>query len=393
MHLFIVDLFISLDTVAPLIDGLNKNEQKTKVCFVNPLQDFSNHKLIHYLNKSKFNKNHGTLCFGIHNKFFFLILKIIMTLPINILKKLNRLWKNIYSNKILFNENQLLKFFNRSQITSVTLENSLPSKKKNIIINACNKAGIPIICIASGLFTQKKDELISIDFFEKINFFLTPNLFAPYNKNILNSKKFILCGSPRYDYQWIKKLQEIYDYKYDLKNKKLKIAYFTRTTSYNYNQHLELIKKLKQIKNVEVRLGNKPREIVPLKVSLFGTDDLNTSELILWSDIVVSSATSVLVESVQRDKLTVCLEYLTPERDNYASHFSNHDRVVSIANSIEEVIEIINNFNFNGKSKVIDKNDISLFLDSFIHMKNEGYNIIENIIKYYLNIKTLYKHK
>ena len=393
MHLFIVDLFISLDTVAPLIDGLNKNEQKTKVCFVNPLQDFSNHKLIHYLNKSKFNKNHGTLCFGIHNKFFFLILKIIMSLPINILKKLNRLWKNIYSNKILFNENQLLKFFNRSQITSVTLENSLPSKKKNIIINACNKAGIPIICIASGLFTQKKDELIAIDFFEKINFFLTPNLFAPYNKNILNSKKFILCGSPRYDYQWIKKLQEIYDYKYDLKNKKLKIAYFTRTTSYNYNQHLELIKKLKQIKNVEVRLGNKPREIVPLKVSLFGTDDLNTSELILWSDIVVSSATSVLVESVQRDKLTVCLEYLTPERDNYASHFSNHDRVVSIANSIEEVIEIINNFNFNGKSKVIDKNDISLFLDSFIHMKNEGYNIIENIIKYYLNIKTLYKHK
>jgi len=393
MHLFIIDLFISLDTVAPLIDGLNKNEQKTKICFVNPLQDFSNHKLIHYLNKSKFNKNYGTLCFGINNKFFFLILKIIMSLPLNILKKLNRVWKNIYSNKILFNENQLLNFFNKNNITSVTLENSLPSKKKNIIIKACNKAGIPIICIASGLFTQKKDELIGIDFFEKIDFFLTPNLFAPYNKNILNSKKFILCGSPRYDYQWIKKLEEIYDYKYDLKNKKLKIAYFTRTTSYNYNQHLELIKKLKKIKNVEVRLGNKPREIVPLKVSLFGTDDLNTSELILWSDIVVSSATSVLVESVQRDKLTVCLEYLTPERDNYASHFSNHDRVVSIANSSEEVIEIINNFNFNGKSKVIDKNDISLFLDSFIHMKNEGYNIIENIIKYYLNIKTLYKHK
>ena len=100
-----------------------------------------------------------------------------------------------------------------------------------------------------------------------------------------------------------------------------------------------------------------------------------------------------MVESVQRDKLTVCLEYLTPEKDNYASHFSNHDKVVSIANSSGEVIEIINNFNFNRKSKVIDKNDISLFLDSFIHMKNEGYNIIENIIKYYLNIKTLYKHK
>ena len=393
MHLFIIDLFISLDTVAPLIDGLNRNKQKTKICFTNPLQDFSNHKLVQYLNKSKFNENHGTLCLGIYNNFFFSLLKIIMSFPLIILKKLNRIWRNIYSNKIFFNEDQLIKFLNKNQIKTVTLENSLPSKKKNIIINACNKIGIPIICIASGLFTQKKKELIGIDFFEKIDFFLTPNLFAPYSKNILNSKKFILCGSPRYDYEWIKKLKEIYDYKYDLKNKKLKIAYFTRTTSYNFNQHLELIKKLKQIKNVEIKLGNKPREIVPLKVSLFGTDDLNTTELIIWSDIVVSSATSVLVESVQRDRLTICLEYLTPERDNYASHFSDHERVVSIAKSSEKVINIIDNFNFNRKSKVINKNDISLFLDSFIHMKNEGYNIVENIIKYYLNIKTLYKNK
>ena len=64
---------------------------------------------------------------------------------------------------------------------------------------------------------------------------------------------------------------------------------------------------------------------------------------------MVSSATSVLVESVQRDRLTICLEYLTPERDNYASHFSDHERVVSIAKSSEKVINIIDNFNFNRK--------------------------------------------
>ena len=156
MHLFIIDLFISLDTVAPLIDGLNRNKQKTKICFANPLQDFSNHKLVQYLNKSKFNENHGTLCLGIYNKFFFSLLKIIMSFPLIILKKLNRIWKNIYSNKIFFNEDQFIKFLNENQIKTVTFENSLPSKKKNIIINACNKVEIPIICIASGLFTQKK---------------------------------------------------------------------------------------------------------------------------------------------------------------------------------------------------------------------------------------------
>ena len=100
MHLFVIDLFISLDTVAPLIDGLNKKDQKTKICFVNPLQDFSNYKLISYLGKSKLNENYGTLCLGIKNKIYFLLLKIIMSLPIIVLKRLNKLWNFFYNNKI-----------------------------------------------------------------------------------------------------------------------------------------------------------------------------------------------------------------------------------------------------------------------------------------------------
>ena len=387
MHLFVIDLFISLDTVAPLIDGLNKKDQKTKICFVNPLQDFSNYKLISYLGKSKLNENYGTLCLGIKNKIYFLLLKIIMSLPIIVLKRLNKLWNFFYNNKIFFNEELLIDFLKKNKIESLTLENSLPSKKKKIIINACNIAKVPVICIASGLFTQKKREIIGIDFFDKIDLFLTPNLFAPYDKSIINSKKFILCGSPRYDNDWIKKLEEIYGHTYNLENKKLKIAYFTRTTSYNFDQHLDLINQLKFFKNVEIKLGNKPREIVPLKLSLFGSDDLNTTELILWSDIVISSATSILVESVQRKKLTICLEYLTPEKDNYASFFSDHEKIICIANSNKDVIETINKFNSDKQFKIIDKKDLNSFLYSFVNMKNEGYNIIENILKYYLNIK------
>ena len=75
---------------------------------------------------------------------------------------------------------------------------------------------------------------------------------------------------------------------------------------------------------------------------MFGSDDLNTTELILWSDIVISSATSILVESVQRKKLTICLEYLTPEKDNMQV-FSDHEKIICIANSNKDVIETINN--------------------------------------------------
>lgn len=383
MHLFVIDLFISLDTVAPIISGLNNKGKKTVIYFANPMQDFSKHKLIKYLNKSNFNNYKGILCLGTLNKIYFLFLKIIMHLPIMILKKLNKFWETLYKKIIFFNEKQLIKFLIKNKFHSVTIENSLPYNKKEIIINACNKARIPIICIASGLFTQKMKEKVNIDFFDKIDLFLTPNLFAPYHLNILNSKKFIVCGSPRYDDDWIKKLKEIYNCKNSYNNKNLKIAYFLRSSAYNFNEHLKLIKEIKKIKNVELKIGNKPREIVPLKLSLFGTDKLNTTELINWSDIVISSATSILVEAVQRERLAICLEHLTPEKNLYASFFSDHNKVVFNSNSDQDVIEKIKKFNFNNNFENIDKKDIDLFLNKFINRKYEGYSIVEDILKYY----------
>ncbi len=389
MHLFIVDLFISLDTVAPIIDGLNKKGQKTKICFVNPMQDFSHHRLIQYLNKSKFNQNHGQLCLGFVNKINYIVLKIIMSLPSFFLNKLDRIWKKIYISKIFFNENNFIKFLKKNDFKSVTIEESLPKNKRKLIINACNKINIPVLCIASGLFTIKMKQDREIYLFKKINFYLSPNLFAPYKKKIQTSKKFLLCGSPRYDTKWMIKLKKIYNCKNALKNKKIKIAYFLRSTSENLNDHLKLIEKIKKIKNIEIKFGNKPREIRPLKSSLFSKDELNTTELIVWSDIVISAPTSILVDSVQRKKITICLEYLTPEGYTM-SHFSNHSNVVMIAKSANKAINIINKFN-NNKLKSSNTNDRALFLNSFINKRNKNYNIIGNIVKYYLNIKTICK--
>ena len=61
MHIFIVDLFISLDNQAPIIHALNKKTIKTKIYFVNPLQDFSNNKLIKFLDSNEYHEN-GVFC-------------------------------------------------------------------------------------------------------------------------------------------------------------------------------------------------------------------------------------------------------------------------------------------------------------------------------------------
>ncbi len=388
MHLFIIDLFISLDTLAPVINKLNNHKKSTSIYFVNPFQNFSKHKLIGFLNKNELNKTNNFLCLGFRNRSFYFFLKIIMTLPNFILLRLFKFWNYIYHNKDFFSEKELTEFFKKNNFKTVTIENSLNKKRKVKIINVCNKLNIPIINIASGLFTVKKKEKIDLDNFDKIDFFLTPNLFAPYQEYILNSKKFKLVGSPRYDEEWIDTLNKIYMEKYINKNpeNRINVVFFQRTTAYNFNEQLNLFNRIKNLDIVNLRTGNKPREIVPLKISLFGQDKFNTTELINWADIVVSSATSILVESVQKNKLTICLEYLQPEKDNYASFFSDYPKITKIASSDNDVIKSIVEFKQNKKINKINQDDLNDFYKSFIYKKDNQSNILDNIINIYLNI-------
>lgn len=386
MHLFIIDLFISLDTLAPIINKLNQKKEYTTIYFVNPFQIYSEHKLIKFINESQYNKTNNFLCLGQNNKIIYFFLKILMNLPNFISLKLFKLWNYIYHNKNFFSEKLLIKFLKENNFKTVTIENSLNKKRKVIILNACNRSNIPIISVASGLFTVKKKEKIDLAYFEKINLFLSPNLFAPYKNYILNSKKFKLIGSPRYDEDWIEILNKIYANKIlnpHLKNK-IKIALFQRSTAYNFREQQSLINQINNLNNIELKIGNKPREIVPLKISLFGQDKFNTTELINWADIVVSSATSILVEAIQKSKLTICLEYLQPEKDNYASFFSDYPKIIKIANSSNEVIQSIEGFKKNKKNIKVNQEDLDDFYKSFIYKKDNQSNILDNILKIYI---------
>ena len=79
MHLFIIDLFISLDNVAPIIYGLNNKKISTKIYSVNPLQNFSENKLLKFLRFNKFNSYDGFLCLGLKSKIYYFLLKIVLS--------------------------------------------------------------------------------------------------------------------------------------------------------------------------------------------------------------------------------------------------------------------------------------------------------------------------
>ena len=351
------------------------------------MQDFSNNKLIKFLDSNEYHENGGFLCLGLINKFKFFVIKILMSLPIFLLKKLSQLWNFVYLNQTFFTIILFIKFLKNNDIKSVTIEDSLKSKVKNLIGTACNLSKIKLISVPSGLFTVKKKEKIDIKYFDKLDLYLVPNLLAPYKEYILKSSKFHLIGSARYDKKWLEILKNIFINDKILKKKdKIRIAYFIRSTTYNIKDQLYLIKEIEKINDIEIKLGNKPREIVPLKVSLFGKDEFNTTQLILWSDIVISSATSVLVESIQREKLTICLEYLFPERENFASHFSSFPKIVKIANSSNETIKYIKDYINKGKKYEFLENELNEFYKSFINQKNKDHDLLENFVNIYSNL-------
>ena len=49
MHLFIIDYYISFDTLSPIVYYLKKNKENVSVCNFNVLQDFSENKIMKYL--------------------------------------------------------------------------------------------------------------------------------------------------------------------------------------------------------------------------------------------------------------------------------------------------------------------------------------------------------
>ena len=86
MHLFLLDLFVSLDTLAPIIKVIQK-KNKIGVCNVNPVNKFENLDLYKYISKKIDIIDDIPLTFS--DKKFFFIIKIILFLPKIFLKNLD----------------------------------------------------------------------------------------------------------------------------------------------------------------------------------------------------------------------------------------------------------------------------------------------------------------
>tara|TARA_Y100000992_G_scaffold267420_1_gene205962 strand:+ start:144 stop:1319 length:1176 start_codon:yes stop_codon:yes gene_type:complete len=390
MHLFIVDQYITLDMFSPIVHSLSKDNKKIYIYNFNYVQKFKKEKKLDFILKNKNTINLSVskfFDFKFFIKYFFL--SLISKLPGIITKKFYNYWREIYAKKILISEKKFINFIKEKKIKTISIDESLPQEKRNFILNIKKKCFVKILVIHGGLHTLKAKQNIN-KFLSKIDYYLSPGKIPIYTyslkKKFIKSKKYIEIGSPRYAPEWIKVLDRInkINKKDFFFSKKIKIGIFIRNNNFSNDKFNNLIKKLSKLDFIEIRFNSKPRDSLPESKSIIFKNKYNSSELISWSDIIISYSTSIIVEAILKDKKTILLDYIKVMKKNENSWFKKF-KIINLAKKDSQVLNIIKNFDRNAKLTSNNAEKLKM-LEFFISYK-KGKNILERYKNFYKKIE------
>jgi hypothetical protein len=390
MHLFFIDQYITLDMFSPIIYKLSKKKEKIFIYNCNYVQNYNNEKKFKFiLDKKNVINIKVSKFFNIISLFDFLLIYFAAKLPEKIVRKLFNFWRKAYAGKILISENKILDFIKNNNITTISIDESLPEVKRDFIINLKKKCKIKIIVIHGGLHTLVTKQNIN-NFISKIDYYLSPGKIPTYtygfNKSFINSSKYVEIGSPRFSPEWIKILDKISKTKVKKNNdgKKIRIGLFVRANNISNKKVESLLNKLNKLNFVEIKLNQKPRDSLPGKNSIIFKSELNSTELINWSDIIITYPTSINIEAIIKNKYTILTNYIKVHIENQNSWFSKF-KIIENVKTEKQVFELINRYRLNKKSKLKVKDKYKL-LKLFISYK-KGESILERYKNFYENIK------
>ena len=376
MHLFLVDQYIALDTISPIIYSLAKRE-KVSLYNSNLFYNFKNEKVVKFLIKNNvlylelndFSKSNLIRI----TKIFFLLPKCIICLKI-----FNIFHKFFYKYYFIFILNEIEDLLIKKKIKTLTVVDDLHIKNLRLISFVCKKLDIPIILVPSGINTIKLPKL-NYRYFYLIDYFLSPNYLREFSKSLLRSIFVKTLGSPRYSDEWLSILEKIYSRKILGDKKKIKIGFFLRAGSPENEKFLLLIKKLKKIKTVKCEIRDKPRDLRPSICSKFYYNNMNSTELIKWADIIMTARpSSIILEAIKRNKIIIVPTYLNPLTKD-ALIFKC--RKILKYDKEDLLLNFINNFSFNESKKnkkKYSKNLVKKFVGSF-----NSKSILENYSNFY----------
>ena len=145
-----------------------------------------------------------------------------------------------------------------------------------------------------------------------------------------------------------------------------------------------MLKKLKKLEKFEIKINYKPRDIFPTKYSNYNRNEMQSSELILWSDLVVCYASSIMVEAVCRDKPLIYVNYLKVIKKKEISWFDQF-RFIKKGRNLNHTIELIKNFSLKDKSYVVKRKAKLILLKKLIS-SNDKSSILKKYYTFYKKI-------
>jgi hypothetical protein len=380
MNLFLTDEYISVDMLSPIVHLLSKNKMKVGILNCNCIQDHTEDKVLSYLIHEDKVTYFKFLPLNFPNKIIYYFIKLLLKLPKFILIRMTTFWFFIARKKNFICDTEFNNFLIKNNIKTITICENFQKRNLEKVRKISKLLAIPLILVPSGL---RLDEVKNLEM-KKINFcdyYLNPNkIQIDHNK----TKKNIIMGSPRYHADWFKTLESIYKFNKQPKtNDKLKIAAFVKSGSHFGENELFylLIDKLKKIENIQIKIKNKPSDILPNKCAKFLDDGYSSSELIEWSNIIITGRpSSVLVEAIIKDKYIFLINYDNPkiEKCNFYD-FKIINKLYNENNVLEKIISFIRDKN----NKVQESQNKKIFLNSFINFQSAHNSTNIDYINFY----------
>ncbi len=393
MHLFIVHQFPDLDNFIPIILNLKKNTKSNfGIMNIYPIHDIQYYNLNNFLLKNQI-KLINISDFNFKVKIILLLLKIILIFPKKLIKSLNRLWYYLYHNYLFLDKYNLIKLVKKNKIQTINIDDALPFRYKKIIASQAKKLNIKIIKYKLGVELRKKiyidDDFLSSDFA------IVQDYSTQFNVPSEIKKKLYRITNSRYSKSWLRDVESEYNYKLDyynphLENRKLKVLLITRPL-FSDNSWSAVKEEILKNSKIELKIKLKPRgQFAPLQIQDNILNEYKTSELINWADVIVSHATSVLMEAIVKNKKILFLEYLfkSENKKKIEYVFKNKSFIKNI-NSLAELFIELEKIGLNKKTlnnSMVDDEEKLNFLTEVLGKNWDKENLFEN------NFLSIYKN-
>ena len=174
----------------------------------------------------------------------------------------------------------------------------------------------------------------------------------------------------------MKILDKVYNFDISKKSKTpRRIGIFLTQKSNNLPCDHSLIQKTMNLEKFEIRLRNKPRDYMPNNLCEFYDDEMDTSEIVHWSDIIISTQTSAILEAIIKNKRVIFLNHLIPK--TYGHWINKYKNVVFVTRNDSDLFEFLKKSN--------KKMDNLKYLKISVGSNKENF-ILNNYLNFYKKI-------